>query len=93
MTKNIIWLKNEINKQINGYSQFETAYAYGIVIGLKRTLELIEELDSIDNDVKLRKRLDALQHQIDVLQKEVLDLSKCGGLNEIKQKEKDYLNG
>ena len=47
----------------------------------------------MDKNVKIRKRMDAIEHQIDVLQKEVLDLSKCGGLNEIKQKEKDYLNG
>ena len=93
MTKNIIWLKNEINKRINNYSKFGIPYTQGIVDGLTQALSLIEELDSVDNDVKVRKRMDTMQHQIDVLQKEVLDLSKCGGLNEIKQKEKDYLNG
>ena len=76
MTKNIIWLKNEINVKINEYSQFKNAYACGVVIGLKVALSLIEELDSVDNDVKIRKRLDVLQHQIDVLQKEVLDLKE-----------------
>lgn len=72
MSKNIIWLKNEINKLINKNSQFKGTYACGVVIGLKVALSLIEELDSVDNDVKLRKRMDAMQRRIDVLQKEVL---------------------
>ena len=73
MTKNIIWLKNKINMKINEYSQFEDSYAFGFASGLRTALSLIEQLDSVDNDVKLRKRMDMLQHQIDVLQKEVLD--------------------
>ena len=73
MTKNIIWLKNKINMRINECSRFESFYALGLVRGLKETLVLIEQLDSVDNDVKIRKRLDMLQHQIDELQKEVLD--------------------
>ena len=73
MTKNIIWLKNEINMQINDYSQYENDYAIGFENGLEEALSLIEELDSVDDDVKIRKRLDMLQHQIDELQKEVLD--------------------
>ena len=76
MTKNIIWLKNEINVKINEYSQFEDSYAFGFASGLRTALSLIEQLDSVDSDVKLRKRLDALQHQIDELQKEVLDLKE-----------------
>ena len=76
MTKNIIWLKNEINKQINKYSQFKNDYAFGIANGLQEALVLIEQLDSVDNDIKIRKRLDMLQHQIDELQKEVLDLKE-----------------
>ena len=89
MTKNIIWLKNEINKLINENSHFKNTYACGLVIGLKVALSLIEELDSIDNDVKIPKRLDTLQHQIDELQKEVLDLSKRGEPIEAKQKAKE----
>src|SRR5699024_12705174 len=96
MTKNIIWLKNEINMKINEYSQFEYSYAFGFASGLRTTLSLNERLDGVDNDVKLRKRMDTLQHQIDELQKEILALSERGGLNEIKQKAKeqteDYLN-
>ena len=76
MTKNIIWLKNKINIRINRYSRFESDYAFGIADGLKEALFLIGQLDSVDNDVKLRKRMDALQHQIDELQKEVLDLKE-----------------
>ena len=76
MTKNIIWLKNEINMKINEYSQFEDSYAFGFASGLRTALSLIERLDSADNDVKIRKRLDVLQHQIDVLQKEALDLKE-----------------
>ena len=76
MTKNIIWLKNEINKQINEYSQFEGIYSFGFASGLEEALSLIEELDSVDKNVKLRKRMDAMQHQIDELQKEVLDLKE-----------------
>ena len=68
MTKNIIWLKNEINKQIDMYSQFEVTYTHGIVDGLRVALVLIEQLDSVDNDIKIRKRLDMLQHQIDSLE-------------------------
>ena len=68
MTKNIIWLKNEINKRINNYSKFGIPYTQGIVDGLTQALSLIEELDSVDNDVKLRKRLDTMQHQIDSLE-------------------------
>ena len=71
MTKNIIWLKNEINKRINDYSQYDNDYAFGIVSGLEEALSLIDQLDSADNDVKIRKRLDILQHQIDVLQNEI----------------------
>ena len=78
MTRNIIWLKNKINMKINEYSQFEDSYAFGFASGLRTALSLIEELDSADNDVKLRKRLDMLQHQIDELQKEVLDLKELG---------------
>ena len=73
MTKNIIWLKNVINIRIKEYSQFEDSYAYGFADGLRETLSLIEVLDSVDDDVKIRKRMDVLQHQIDELQKEVLD--------------------
>jgi len=89
MTKNIIWLKNEINMKINEYSQFEDSYAFGFASGLRTALSLIERLDGVDNDVKLRKRMDTLQHQIDELQKEILALSERGGLNEIKQKAKE----
>ena len=73
MTKNIIWLKNEINMQINDYSQYDSDFAFGFESGLEEALSLIEQLDDVDNDVKIRKRMDMLQHQIDVLQKEVLD--------------------
>ena len=73
MTKNIIWLKNEVNKAINRISKYGIPYSRGVVDGLTQALSLIECLDSIDNDVKLRKRMDILQHQIDELQKEVLD--------------------
>ena len=76
MTRNIVWLKNKINMKINEYSQFEDSYAFGFASGLRTALSLIEQLDSVDNDVKIRKRLDMLQHQIDELQKEMLDLSK-----------------
>lgn len=76
MVKNIIWLKNEINKQINKYSQFKNDYAFGIANGLQEALVIIEELDSVDNDVKIRKRLDMLQHQIDILQKEINQLTE-----------------
>lgn len=94
MTRNIIWLKNKINMKINEYSQFEDSYAFGFASGLRTALSLIEQLDSVDNDVKIRKRMDMMQHQIDELQKEVLDLnvlisSECGGLNEAKQKTKE----
>ena len=90
MTRNIIWLKNEINKAINRISKYGIPYSRGVVDGLTQALSLIEQLDSVDNDVKIRKRLDSLQQQIDELQKEVLDLnvlisSKCGELNEIKE--------
>ena len=73
MTRNIIWLKNKINMKINEYSQFEDSYAFGFASGLEKALSLIEQLDSVDNDVKIRKRLNMLQYQIDELQKEVLD--------------------
>lgn len=73
MTKNIIWLKNEINMQINEHLKNEDSYSYVIATGLREALVLIEQLDSVDNDVKIRKRMDMLQHQIDVLQKEILD--------------------
>lgn len=76
MTKNIIWLKNEINMKINVYSQFEGFYDFGFANGLREALSLIEQLDSVDDNVKIRKRMDAIQHQIDELQKEVLGLSK-----------------
>ena len=67
MTKNIIWLKNEINTQINDYSQYENDYAFGIVNGLQTTLELIENMDTVDNSIKIQKRMDILQYQIDSL--------------------------
>jgi len=78
MTRNIVWLKNKINMKINEYSQFEDSYAFGFASGLRTALSLIEQLDDADNDVKIRKRLDMLQHQIDELQKEVLDLKELG---------------
>ncbi len=92
MTKNVIWLKNELNIEIEEYSRFEGLYTGGYADGLRAALDLTEQLDDVDNDVKLRKRLDMMQHQIDELQKEVLDLSKRGVLNEIKKETKDYLN-
>lgn len=76
MTRNIVWLKNKINMKINEYSQFEDSYAFGFASGLRTALSLIEQLDDVDNDVKIRKRMDVLQHQIDELQKEVLDLKE-----------------
>lgn len=67
LNRNIIWLKNEINIQINDYSQYENDYAFGIVNGLQTALDLIENMDTVDNNVKIQKRMDALQHQIDSL--------------------------
>ena len=57
------------------------------------TTNTLMQVISVDKNVKIRKRMDAMQHQIDELQKEVLDLSKCGVLIEIKKETKDYLNG
>ena len=76
MTKNIIWLKNEINKEIKEYSQFEGIYAFGFASGLEKALSLIEQLDSVDNDVKIRKRMDMLQHQIDSLESRLQEVEE-----------------
>lgn len=76
MTKNIIFLKNIINMRINERSQFGDSYSRGFVDGLKEALSLIECLDSVDNDVKLRKRMDILQHQIDSLESRLQDVEK-----------------
>lgn len=71
MIKNIIWLKNEINMQINDYSQYDNDYAFGIVNGLQTALELIENMDTIDNSIKIQKRMDILQYQIDSLNRRI----------------------
>ena len=76
MTKNIIWLKNVINKRISENSKFGIPYTRGIADGLKQALVLIECLDSIDNDVKIRKRLDVLQHQIDSLESRLQEVEE-----------------
>lgn len=71
LNRNIIWLKNEINIQINDYSKYENDYAFGIVSGLKTALELIESMDTIGNSVKIQKRMDILQSQIDSLNRRI----------------------
>lgn len=74
MNKNVIWLKNELNMKINEYTYFGVPYTRGVVAGLREALRLIEELDSVDNDVKIRKRMDTLQHQIDDQEQRIQDL-------------------
>ena len=37
------------------------------------TTNTLMQVISVDKNVKIRKRMDAMQHQIDELQKEVLD--------------------
>ena len=76
MSKNIIFLKNVINMRINEYSQFEDSYAHGFTDGMREALSLIECLDSVDSDVKIRKRLDTMQHQIDSLESRLQEMEE-----------------